>query len=127
MTVRNWQNIYVYSPRLLWVPYGIAILLSAMAVGMGTVALFSNGASYSANFSTMIRISNEAKLSAPVREPDANGRDPLPKYLAKSKVSFPARTGSGEDTAYVRLDEMTTDGDDRADAKSLQISTEVVL
>jgi hypothetical protein len=99
VTIQNWRNIYVYSPWLLWFPYGFSIALATVAVILGTICLISSGASFSATFSTILRVSHEAKLSSSVYDADADGRDPLPEHLAKAELSFPTSSGAAEETA----------------------------
>ncbi|KAK5125237.1 hypothetical protein LTR85_000913 [Meristemomyces frigidus] len=72
----------------LWLAYGLAILCTAIAVVLGFLAILSNGASYSNNFSTITRSARNAELSVEV-EPDDTGRDPLPRGLAKAIVVMP--------------------------------------
>ena len=104
MTVEYWRNIYVYSPDLLLLPYACSVALATVAVIWGTICLVHNGASFSVNFSTILRVSHEARLTAPVDDADADGRDPLPKHLAKAELSFPS--GTVDKTAYISLREV---------------------
>ena len=89
VTTTSFHNTYVYSWYNLWLGYGIAILLTAAAVAQGLLAIFSSGASYSNNFSTVMRSSWNAKLSVDVSEVGDGCRDPLPDYLAKATVLLP--------------------------------------
>lgn len=84
----TFRNIYVYSASKLWLAYGLAGLFSTAAVAMGLVALVSNQASYSNDFSTVVCVARNAEMSADVRKEDAEGRDPLPEYLAKATLSI---------------------------------------
>jgi hypothetical protein len=101
VTIQTWRNIYVYSPAFLWLPYGVSIALATVAVVLGTICLVNNGSS----FSTILRVSHEASLTTPVREVDADGRDPLPNHLAKAELSFPS-SGAVDETAYKSLREV---------------------
>lgn len=76
-----------------------------MAVIWGTICLIKNGASFSANFSTILRVSHEARLTTSICDADADGSDPLPKYLAKAELSFPVSVAVNE-TAYISLQEV---------------------
>lgn len=71
------------------------------------ICLIHSGASFSATFSTILRVSHEAKLSTPVCDADADGRDPLPKHLAKAELSFHSSSGAAKETAYSSLREAT--------------------
>jgi hypothetical protein len=101
--IQNWRNIYVYSPALLWFPYGVSIALATVAIIFGTICLVSNGASYSSKFSTILRVGHEANLTTTIHKVDTSGRDPLPKYLAKAELRFPSSSGGVSDTAYTSL------------------------
>jgi hypothetical protein len=105
VTIQTWRNIYMYSPAFLWLPYAVSIALATVVVGLGSICLVSNGASFSTSFSTILRVSREASLTTPVREVDADGCDPLPKYLAKAELSFPSSSGVVDETAYKSLEE----------------------
>lgn len=54
----------------------------------------SNDASYSDNFSTAVRASRHADLTVEIHSLDAGGQDPLPRYLAKSLMTFSKRRSS---------------------------------
>lgn len=78
----TFPNIYVYSAFKLWIAYGIAILSTMIASLIGLIAIISSGASFSNNFSSVMRSAWNAELNVDVRLEDANSRDPLPEYLA---------------------------------------------
>lgn len=120
VTFDRHHNVYAYAAHNLWLSYGIALGLTFMAVLAGLVTMFISQASYSGNFSTILRAAYGAQLSTAVSQHDANGRDPLPKYLANARVllqsptseslsdqlaSAPAVTnkGSKEATSTIRL------------------------
>lgn len=86
VTYHRYHNIYVYSPRKLWLPYGIALGVSTLAVLAGLVTMFLNRASYSNSFSTVLRAAHGAQLSAELMDEDSRGQDPLPKYLAEAQI-----------------------------------------
>jgi hypothetical protein len=82
----TYHNIYSYTRRRLWIAYGVSLLCATVAVALGLHAIFASGASYSNEFSTILRVSRHAHLDYEVARSDASGRDPLPKYLAKSTL-----------------------------------------
>ena len=84
------KNVYVYSSDKLWLAYGIAIFLTAITVAQGLFVIFSSGASYSNNFSTVMRSTWSAKLSVDYSEARDDCRDPLPGFIAKATVELPA-------------------------------------
>ena len=90
--IETYENVYSYDSVTLWIAYGLSILFTLLTVMAGIGALFLNEASYSDNFSTMLRINRTAEISAEVRERDGSGRDPLPKYLKHARLNI---SGSG--------------------------------
>jgi hypothetical protein len=69
--------------RKLWIAYALATLGAAVPVALGLYTIFATGASYSNEFSTILRVSRRAHLDKDVSDLAADGRDPLPKDLAK--------------------------------------------
>lgn len=84
----DYQTIYAYSSDKLWLAYGIAIFFTAIAVAQGFFVIFSSGASYSNNFSTIMRSTWSAELNVNFRQVENDFRDPLPEFLAKATVEF---------------------------------------
>ena len=85
------QNVYVYAAKKLWIAYGLAALLTTGSVIIGILTIFANGASYSNEFSTVLRIARAAELSIEIQESDLGGENPLPSYLAKATVMISGR------------------------------------
>ena len=83
-----YQNMYVYSAIKLWAAYGVAILLASLAVLLGLITMFLNGAAYSQTFSTVFRAARGAGMSEKIRDSDVAGEDPLPKRLATAQILF---------------------------------------
>ncbi|RDW57232.1 hypothetical protein BP5796_12682 [Coleophoma crateriformis] len=92
VTVKSWssENVYQYSIDTLWIVYGSAIGLSALCVLVGSAAVVTSQAAYSSEFSTFLRVAHNVSLSSEVALQDTSGKDPLPKYLAKTVVRFPS-------------------------------------
>ena len=88
VTLPAFRNVYVYSALKLWAAYGVAVFLAGLAVFLGLVTICLNGVSYSSTFSTVFRVARGADVSVELQEEDLDGRDPLPKHLAKAQVSF---------------------------------------
>jgi hypothetical protein len=87
VTSKTFENVYVYAAWRLWLPYGIAILMTTVTALVGLATMFVNDASYSSNFSTVFRTAQVATMSAPIeKEEDLDGKDPLPKYLAQATI-----------------------------------------
>ncbi len=50
--------------------------------------MFNMGASYSLDFSTVLRTVKNADMSVELLEADTDGRNPLAPYLAKAKIQL---------------------------------------
>ncbi|KAJ3560573.1 hypothetical protein NPX13_g9256 [Xylaria arbuscula] len=89
VTISTYQNIYTYTPSILWLTYGIAIGITALSVVAGcTVATLAGGA-YSTKFSTILRVVHNVRLSDSIELEDTTGKDPLPSRLEKTRVYIP--------------------------------------
>ena len=77
------------------------ILFTILAAIAGIIALLLNGASYSNNFSTIVRVARPADLSAEVsiKDSDGFGRDPLPRYLKHARLSIQGTKNAAGDNA----------------------------
>jgi hypothetical protein len=80
------QNTYTYNSRNLLMSYGLALGFALIAVIAGCASIWYNGASYSNRFSTILRATRGQKLEELVALNDRTGADPLPKYLAKTRI-----------------------------------------
>jgi hypothetical protein len=87
------HNVYVYNPYKLWLAYGIALASSTIAVAVGLYTMVSNNASYSNEFSTILRVAHHA-VSEPKLDTVDNGSDPLVKELAEARFC-PKSTACG--------------------------------
>ncbi|KAI0874022.1 hypothetical protein GGS24DRAFT_517038 [Hypoxylon argillaceum] len=89
VTFTTLKSVYSYSPANLWIAYGSAILAAALALVAGFVALLSNSASYSNDFSTILRAAYGTKLVGIfMQHEDVSGAAPLPKYLEGAQVEW---------------------------------------
>jgi hypothetical protein len=88
VTLGIYEAVYVYSPIKLWVAYGPAILLASIGVLLGLLAMLFNGVTYTNRFSTVLRTARYVYIGTGIRPEDAGGKDPLPKYLAKTTILF---------------------------------------
>ncbi|GIZ41227.1 hypothetical protein CKM354_000454000 [Cercospora kikuchii] len=88
VTLSMRTNIYVYPAFKLWLAYGLAIGVTALIVCFGLAAMVANDAAFSYQFSTLLRLSRGADLSAEIEQEDLDGRDPLPDYLKGLNVRF---------------------------------------
>ncbi|CAI6296044.1 unnamed protein product [Periconia digitata] len=88
VTVLLPQNRYVYTRWRLIAPYTTAVALSLLACLVGLWAFYSNGASYSDRFSTILLMTRQAKLGGEFENERKNlvGADPLPPNLGVAKV-----------------------------------------
>ncbi|OAP59533.1 hypothetical protein AYL99_06831 [Fonsecaea erecta] len=109
-TLRRSLNTFAYNPRTLFIAYGAAITLSAACLACGVAALYSNGVSYTNNFSTILRVTRDARFDAFVRdEEDRGGADPLPSHIADVVVTYIGEREAAE-TALAGDDQTIGDG-----------------
>jgi hypothetical protein len=90
-------NVYVYTPRLLLISWGVAIFYTLVAVLLGFLALVKNGYSYSNNFSTVLRTTRHVDIDALLHPASKTGADPLPKTLTQRNLTLKSHTGSDSD------------------------------
>ncbi|OQO04768.1 hypothetical protein B0A48_09692 [Cryoendolithus antarcticus] len=88
VTFTSYDTVYAYSATTLWVAYGLAIALSTVAIAIGLYSMIVERAYYSADFSTIMRVTRAARLSSTIADEDTAGRSPLPKHLANANISF---------------------------------------
>ena len=80
------RSDYVYEPDALIIAYTISNVISLLCVLVGIYAIYENGASFTNNFSTIVRVTNHLELEESIAEQDRSGADPLPKTLAVTVV-----------------------------------------
>ena len=101
MTYEIYRNVYTYDSVTLWIAYGLAIFFTALAVVIGSRAMWFNRVAYDANFSTVLRTS---WIRSTIAEHDEgaeglgccdgdDGSRPLPKSLARAIVIMTAAQG----------------------------------
>lgn len=73
---------------MLWLSYGTAIGLATVIVTIGLSTVIAARASYSNDFSTVMRVTQCSSLSTRIKSADGDGHDPLPKYIAESRISL---------------------------------------
>ena len=104
VTSTTFQNIYAYAPEQLWLAYGLAILFACFTTVIGLFAVCSNHASYSADFSTVLRTTREARISEELRPADLRGQDPLPPHLRNAYITLgQAAASNGPIVKYSQL------------------------
>ncbi|KAI9712451.1 MAG: hypothetical protein M1820_001664 [Bogoriella megaspora] len=106
------QTVYVYSAGKLWLAYGIATAVTLASVLIGLLVMFTNGATYSNNFSTILRVARATGLDAYIFQADMDDRTPAPRPLTNTSVLLSRETGVGEDKAIPKIEEsqLTTKG-----------------
>ena len=85
----TFHNVYFYAESKLWIAYGIALGISAIALIAGLVSIWINQTTYSDRFSTILRVAGSADLEVEILERDMDGHDPLPKYIGQAEITFP--------------------------------------
>ncbi|KAJ6007493.1 hypothetical protein N7540_011469 [Penicillium herquei] len=99
VTITQIVNLYSFSKFVLWITYGIAVLLTQGAVGVGLYAHIASPGSYTSKFSTILRTTLRATLSTSIEVADGNGQDPLPGYIAKATIALASTTAIDDDVA----------------------------
>ncbi|PPJ57271.1 hypothetical protein CBER1_02797 [Cercospora berteroae] len=79
-------NVYSYALDKLWLAYGIAIGISVLNLMVGFFAIFQSRASFTDNFSTIVRIARNATIEAEMHEEHLPGKDALPKHIAEAEL-----------------------------------------
>jgi len=78
---------YLYEPTALLVAYGLSIVSAIACVMLGMVAIRKNGAVFSSNFSTIVRLTRGPELDELIgNEGPLQGADPLPRHVAEAVV-----------------------------------------
>lgn len=86
VTLTVFGNVYSYGMDKLWLAYGIAIGVTLLNVLVGLWAIAQTGASFTGNFSTIVRVAKNALIEEDMQENTLPGRDPLPKRLAQAEM-----------------------------------------
>lgn len=100
VTISEFRNLYVYSPRDLYIAYGLAFLFSVVCVVIGLGALRDNGLSYSHTFSAVMRATQRSDFDALVTSAEATGADPLPRKIGEAKVRYDSRVTGGAGNGF---------------------------
>lgn len=98
-------NTYTYAPVTLWAAYGTALAVGLLSATLGLLAMVRNRASYSNEFSSVLRATRLATLSTDLQELDTDGRDPLPGYLARATITLQNHRRKS-DHQYVSLESL---------------------
>lgn len=83
---------YTYRPTDIYIAYGSAILCASICTVIGCIALYLNQASYSNDFTTVIRTTRRREITDLITKQDSTGADPLSKAIGKVSVTFRALT-----------------------------------
>jgi hypothetical protein len=88
-TIQNFLPTFVYHPRILLIAYGTAISLSMLCLVCGLAAIYSNGVTYTNNFSTIVRMTRDKRFDSCIEnEEDTSGADPLPEHIGDLLVEY---------------------------------------
>lgn len=87
MKILSYDNVYAYNWQRLWLAYGTAGACTTCAVAIAFVAMLRHGATYSNNYSTLLRTAFGQKLEGVLSEGD-EGEDPLPKRVAVAEINL---------------------------------------
>ncbi|KAL8753297.1 MAG: hypothetical protein Q9184_005465 [Pyrenodesmia sp. 2 TL-2023] len=125
VSLPTYQNIYIYDRATLWIAYGLSLLFSTLAAIVGLVAITLSGASYSNQFSTIVRVAKTGELNVDPgdQRSDGFGRDPLPEHLKHARLDM--RDHSGHADHGIPLEEgHTGDQSPRPDDAEKDTSTQ---
>lgn len=70
VTRSSFHNVYVYTAPTLWIAYGLATFVTLIGVIFGLRATLSSNASYSTDFSTIVRATRHADPSVNIHSLD---------------------------------------------------------
>ena len=87
-TVQQSVNAFNYNPRVLFISYGTAIGLTSLCLICGFCAIYSNGATYTNNFSTILRTTRDKAFDDSIEDEDCSGADPLPEHIGDVMVEY---------------------------------------
>ncbi|KAK7887327.1 hypothetical protein LTR67_009747 [Exophiala xenobiotica] len=88
-TSRWFRSDYVYEPEALIIAYFISNTMSLLCIGIGAFAIYKNGACFTNNFSTIVRVTNHLDFEDLIDEArDRSGADPLPKHIGDTVISL---------------------------------------
>ncbi|KAK5635539.1 hypothetical protein RRF57_011251 [Xylaria bambusicola] len=88
VTTTSYPLEYNYSACELGVAYGIAVAVTIVVISVGFLAIRSNGASYTNDFSSIYRVAHRAVLSVEIQPEDTDGAYPLADYLGKANLNL---------------------------------------
>ena len=83
VTFRRYGTVFSYDAQKLWLAYGIALGASILNVFCGIYAILRTNASFTANFSTVVRLALNAEID-PLEGEAIPGMDPLPRKVAQT-------------------------------------------
>ncbi|KAI0188303.1 hypothetical protein EV127DRAFT_343074, partial [Xylaria flabelliformis] len=87
VTITTYPLTYRYKRRDPWISYGSGILVALVVTSIGINSVMMNSASYSAKFSTSMRVVKNVGLHHLLKDDD-DGSDQIPKTLAKARVKI---------------------------------------
>ena len=100
LEIRVPNNVYKYDFRNLVLAYGIALLVTTIAMLVGIDTMLSAGGSFDSNFTTLLRTTRDGRLADLVDGMDTHGFMPVPKMLGVSLVTFKAFQDLDHEKAY---------------------------
>ncbi|ATY67313.1 hypothetical protein A9K55_000361 [Cordyceps militaris] len=89
-------NIYRYNAQNLWIAYGVAIGVTLVSIGVGFLALFSNGVSHGINFSNILATTRNSSLDE-LFVGSSLGALPVSKDVLDAKIMFGVFEEDGND------------------------------
>lgn len=90
--MRTPVNIYRYDAQNLLLAYGLAALVTAIAVVISLWIMMSAHGSVDMLFTTVVRTTRDGSLDALINPAETRGHMPVPKDLNDASVSFRRRS-----------------------------------
>ncbi|KAH8892357.1 hypothetical protein GQ53DRAFT_619752, partial [Thozetella sp. PMI_491] len=85
ITVNTSQNAYVYSPRNLFIAYGLGFLFATAVVAVAFFLIWASGNSFGASFSVILRTTRNPELDEVVGT-ETQGALPMSKELGRRQL-----------------------------------------
>ncbi|KAJ5266958.1 hypothetical protein N7478_009766 [Penicillium angulare] len=110
VTISSYETVYTYSRAIFWTAYGVAIGVTLMGVALGLYVYEVNHGSYITNFSTVLRVIQNANIGIPLQAEDCSGKEPIPGLIANATISF--AQGNRREDAFEQTRDATVINDD---------------
>ena len=98
VTIASYPSVYDYRREELFAAYGISLLFALICIFLGFDAIRDNWYTFSNNFSTILRTTQQLQLAETAYE--SRGADPLPRRLAAMRLKLSMANGKSAATQF---------------------------